>query len=442
MKITYTEIIRIAFPLVLGQLAWTIVGVVDTAFLGHYSATALAAGGYAGMFFLLLLMLAHGFTRGAQILMAQSVGEGNPHKVSQLFTNTLFFCLLSGVLLAAVVWLTADIFFSFILNDRDTIAGCVTFISWRIAGLPAVFLSSVYFAFYTALGRTVILMYATLLLSALNMALNPVLIFGLYGFPELGIAGSAISSVIAEWVAFVLVVVASRFAVKPGEFSLYCVADIQAVVLRTIGNTSLPLVVQQLLGVGGWFLFFAFIEKMSATDLAVSNIIRQIFSVIGIIVFTLGSATNTIVGQLYGRKALSSVYPAVCKLIKVGFFTTLFLSLVMYFFSPQLMYLFSPDFVIQQATISVLPIILIALLIMSVSNVVLNALISLGDTLLALKIEVWAMSLYILYFFGIFLRPGRSLYLMWTAEWIYWIFILIFVLYYFRKKTADYGKLL
>jgi len=426
----------------LGQMAWTIVGVVDTAFLGHYSATALAAGGYAGMFFLLLLMLANGYTRGAQIRMAQSFGEGDREKVSCQFTNTLFFCLLSGMLLALIIWFAADILFNAILRDKDTIAASITFISWRVLGLPAVFVSSAYVAFYSALGRTVILMYAILILSVLNIALNPMLIFGYYGFPELGVAGSAISSVIAEWISVIVLVVASRFTVDRSEFSLYRLPDIQWSVLRDIGETSLPLVVQQLLGVGGWFLFFGFIEKMSPTDLAVSNIIRQIFSVIGIVVFTLGSTTNTIVGQLYGGKALPSVYPAVFKLIKVGFFTTLFLSVVLYLFSPQLIYLFSPDVVIQQAAITVLPIILIALLIMSVSNVMLNALISLGDTLLALKIEVWAMSLYVLYFLGIFLRPGRSLYLMWTAEWVYWIFILIFVLYYFRKKTADYGKLL
>jgi Na+-driven multidrug efflux pump len=88
LKGTYKEIIDIALPLMLGNMAWALIGITDQAFMGHYGKTEEAAIGPVSIFYSILFMVGFGYTRGIQIMIARSCGEGDKKQVGKIFDNT------------------------------------------------------------------------------------------------------------------------------------------------------------------------------------------------------------------------------------------------------------------------------------------------------------------------------------------------------------------
>ncbi len=103
-SITNREIWRIAYPIMLGNLAQTIITFTDTAFLGHLGTIELSASMMAGLFYYVFTTLAMGFAVGIQIFIARRFGEGNLKQIGVIFTHGLFFVLLLGILLLGILF--------------------------------------------------------------------------------------------------------------------------------------------------------------------------------------------------------------------------------------------------------------------------------------------------------------------------------------------------
>ena len=99
IKATYREILQISLPLILGNTAWTSIGVFDTIFVGNLGKVQLDAIGFASIFYSVLFMMGFGFTRGTQILIARRMGELNKDDVGNIFDNTLWSLGVISVLL-------------------------------------------------------------------------------------------------------------------------------------------------------------------------------------------------------------------------------------------------------------------------------------------------------------------------------------------------------
>lgn len=437
LKATYKEILRIAFPLIIGNAAWTFNGIFDTIFVGNLGKIELDAIGFASIFYSVLFLMGFSFTRGTQILIARSLGAGQKKEVGNVFDNTLVAMLSVSAVFFVLIKMYANTILSFMLTNPEIIEKSNTFLDCRMWGLVPSFLSFVFIAFYSGIGQTTMLMLSITVMTILNIVLNYTLVYGKFGMPALGICGSGMATSISETIAVGVLVLGTFYKQRAREFSLYRFSKFDWLLVRQITNISVPLMLQSLAAVGGWLYFFARIETVLGKEaLAISTIYRQLILFFTIPTWSLGSTANTIISNLAGQRNLSAIRQAVWRISVVSFAFAVVASIVIAI-TPQFyikIFTNAKDHDLVPAAVQALPIIYITFLLMSFSNIVFNGVISLGDIYHALLIQVVAVVLYIGYFQVLFAGPYADIHTIWTAEWVYWLAMFTGAMAYFKWR--------
>jgi Na+-driven multidrug efflux pump len=133
--ISYRNIWRISYPLILGFMAVTVINVTDTAFLGRVSEVAIGASGLGGIYVLIMLMAAFGLGIGAQIIMARYHGEEKPEKIGPIFDHMMYLLLaLSGAMIL-FHFLFAEQLLSRIITSNAILESTIIYTNIRVIGL-------------------------------------------------------------------------------------------------------------------------------------------------------------------------------------------------------------------------------------------------------------------------------------------------------------------
>ncbi len=438
LKATYKEIFQIATPLILGNLAWTSNGVFDTIFVGNLGKVQLDAIGFASVFYSVLFMMGFSFTRGTQLLIARRMGELNKKEVGNIFDNTVIALSAVALVLFILIKVYSHEILTFMLHNKDIIAACDEFLSYRMWGLVPSYMSFIFIAFYSGIGKTQILSISVILMTCINVFLNYGLVYGKFGLPEMGIGGSGTATSVAETLAILVMFLGTFYKGRKKEFYIFRFEKFDTKLMRQMINISVPLMLQALVAVGGWLVFFARIETtLGKNALAISSIYRQLIMFFTIPTWSLGSAANTIISNLVGQQNFKEVKIAIRRISVVSIGFAVLSCALIYFFPDFCINIFINKFdsaqLLPEAK-NALPVIYVIFLLMSFSNIMFNGVISVGDIITALIIEVVVVIAYIAYFMFVLSQPWASLWTVWTAEWIYWLTMVAGSLIFFRYK--------
>mgnify|MGYP003291163799 FL=1 len=201
--ITNREIWSIALPIMLGNMAQTIINFTDTAFLGHLGVIALGASMLAGLFYFVFTTVAAGFAIGIQIIVARRFGEKNYGRIGVIFEHGSLFVLLLGLLLFSILYFFSDQLLLWLIDSQNIYEASIDYIKYRQFGIAFVCFNFLYRALYVGISNTKVITYSTAIMAVVNIALDYCLIFGKCGFPQMGIGGAALASLCAEVSAFV-----------------------------------------------------------------------------------------------------------------------------------------------------------------------------------------------------------------------------------------------
>ncbi|HRI20912.1 MAG TPA: MATE family efflux transporter, partial [Panacibacter sp.] len=266
-----------------------------------------------------------------------------------------------------------------------------------------------------------------------NILLDYALIYGHFGLPKTGFNGAAIASIIAEVTGVLVIFAVMKYKGISKKLLLFKNYMYDAGNTRLILVQSSPIMLQFVISVVSWEFFYILIEHHGARDLAVSNVMRNMFGLFGCVTWAFASATNAMVSNVIGQGLQHKVTELILKIMKLslGFACIIFLLLNI---APELLlkvYGQGNDFVV--AAVPVARVVSIALLIMSVATVWLNAVIGTGNTTMNLIIEVLAIVFYCIYVYTILEYLNLSITFGWMAEWIYWLTILIPSFFYMQS---------
>ena len=145
---TYKDIWLIAYPILISLIMEQMIGITDTAFLGHVGEIELGASAIAGVYYLAIFMIGFGFTVGSQILIARRNGEGNYRVIGNIFYQGIYFLMLMSL----VIFILSQVFSEQILGmlvSSDRIVGAATdYIRWRVYGFFFSFIGAMFRAFF------------------------------------------------------------------------------------------------------------------------------------------------------------------------------------------------------------------------------------------------------------------------------------------------------
>ena len=203
----------LGLPLIGSSLAQMALHVVDTVMLGWYGVVALAAGVLGSSTFFILFVLGSGFAKAVLPMVAQSRATGDEVQVRRSARMGLWLSGAFGVAIYPVFWWSEPILLA--LGQQPDVAA-IGQDYLRIVGLgmvPALWVA-VLQSWLAALGRTQMVLWVTVAAVGLNIAVNWALIFGNWGFPEMGAAGAAVATLLVQLVSFG--VLAPYAALLPG----------------------------------------------------------------------------------------------------------------------------------------------------------------------------------------------------------------------------------
>ncbi|MEO8088030.1 MAG: MATE family efflux transporter [Bacteroidota bacterium] len=419
---SYRDIWRMAYPVMIGALALTFLNVIDTIFLGRIGETELGASALGGVFYFVMVMIGVALGVGTQIQIARRAGEKNHGAIGEIFDHSFFLLLGLSLLQFIVLHFFSGQLFGMLVDNQEVKMACSEFLKYRSIGIFFVMLATAFRSFYVGIATPKVWSYYSFLMAFVNIILGYGLIFGHLGMPQMGIAGAGLASSIAEAAGLIFLFAYTKMKNTIREFQLFRFKSLNMEIVSKTISLSLPLVVQNLISMGAWFVFFVFIEKMGKHSLAISNITRSVYMIDMTPMWGFSVAANSMVSNLIGQGRKNEVMPLVIRIIKMATVISLAIVLVNVLFPIQLLHLFSADESLIRDSYGSLLMVSLAMIIFPMAIVCISAVSGTGATRTALYIEIVAILIYMLYLVLVVFKLNLSLEIAWFAEAIYWLF--------------------
>ena len=190
---------KLAYPVILGMLGHTVVQLIDNVMVGQLGPAELAAVSLGNSFIFVAMSLGIGFSTAITPMIAEAFGANNHKKVRYVFVHGLIICFGLGLLLAFLVLWAQPLLYQ-MDQPAEVVVLAEPYLYWVALSLVPLVGFQGLRQFAEGLFQTRLAMFATLLGNIINVILNYLLIFGLYGFPELGVEGAALGTLISRWV--------------------------------------------------------------------------------------------------------------------------------------------------------------------------------------------------------------------------------------------------
>ena len=272
----HRKIWRITYPVLISLLMEHLIGMTDTAFMGHVGEVELGASAIAGIYYMVLYMLGFGFSVGAEILMGRRNGEGQYRSIGNIFFQGSAILMMIAAAVTLLSYTVSPVLLRNILSSPAIYGATMDYINLRIWGLFFSLIACMFRAFYMATTRTSILTLNGIVMVLSNVVLNYIFVFGKLGLPAMGIAGAAIGSTAAEFISVVFFVLYTRQRTDYKRYGMFRFTRLSPLIQRQIFRVSGWTTVQYFISSATWLFFFLAIEHLGERPLAVSNIVRNV----------------------------------------------------------------------------------------------------------------------------------------------------------------------
>ena len=325
------EIVRLALPIALQQFMTALVGACDAIMLGKLSQDAMSAVSLATQVTFVFNLFMFAFMSGENMFVAQYYGKGDYTGISQVFSLVTKIC---GCI--AVVFLAGTLFFPeqlmrILTNEETLIVLGSEYL--RVIGISYVFsgIAQTFLAIMKNCGAVNMSTLINGVMVILNIALNAVFIFGLSGFPKMGIKGAALATVLATVVQFLWSVGYVLCRIRAVKFSL---RSCEKKLFGRFWQKTVPLLINNLAwGIG--FSMYSVIMGHLGTDAVAANGIANISkNLVVCFCLGLGNAGSIIVGNRLGADRLQEAKEVGETLTKTAIIAGIVSGLVLIALSP------------------------------------------------------------------------------------------------------------
>ena len=294
-------LISMAVPMMISMLVQACYNVVDSMFVAQLNENALTAVSLAFPIQSLMIAVATGTGVGINALASRALGEKNHDKASAVANNGIIVIFLSMLIFVIFGLTCSGLFFSVQTSDAQIISYGKDYLM-IVTGLSfGIFLEISFERILQATGRTMYSMITQTVGAVFNIIFDPIMIFGLFGFPAMGVAGAALATVLGQILAAILGLyfcLNKNPEIKIDVFH----TKLNGTIVRMIYGIGIPSIIMQSIGSIMTFGMNMILIAFSSTATAVFGVYFKLQSFVFMPVFGLNNGMVPIIGYNYGAR--------------------------------------------------------------------------------------------------------------------------------------------
>jgi len=345
----YKTLLVIVIPIILQQFITQFVSLVDNLMIGNIGNSEMTGVSLGNQLLFVFNLAIFGSLSGASLFASQYYGANNEQGYKQTFKFKWFI----GVIILLIASLLFIIFdeqlLSFFINSKDgefsdpavVLSSGKTYLLIMLIGNVPFLIKEIYATSLREMKQTFVPMLCGIIAIFVNLILNSILIFGLIGFPKLGVVGAAIATVVSRFVEMIIVVVYTHLKVYKFPFlkNIYLCEKLKSSSIKKFMPKTLLLVANETLWAAGLTLMLSCYSYRGLDIVASFNIANTISNVFLTIGTSLGNASAIIIGAMLGAKETEVAKQASYKIMGFAFVISLIfaaMQIICAFFVPEI----------------------------------------------------------------------------------------------------------
>ena len=374
-------VVSMSVPLMLSLLVQSLYNIVDSIFVARISENALTATSLAYPIQIFMIAVAVGTSVGVNSLLSRTIGAKKYGEAGAIATTGLLLSALSSFAFILLSIFCRRGFIALFTADPEISAYCEQYLLICMLFCSGTFIETMCQRFLQAVGKTFLSMVSLVAGALTNIILDPIMIFGLLGFPRLGIRGAAIATVIGQWAGMFVALALHlkqnreiRLVLRGYRLSRRTVAEIYKV--------GVPTAITQALGSIMVSAFNSILMPFSSTAVAFYGVYYKLQNFLFMPMNGLGQAAIPIVGYNYGDRNGRRIMDVVRTMLPIGGAIAILGTILFMAFPRQLLELFAASEDMLSIGIPALRIISVTFVLSSVTIILGYAASGLGNGLI------------------------------------------------------------
>lgn len=339
-------LLQIALPLIISTGFFSLQLFIDRTLLFAYSSDSAAAAMSAGTAFWTMICFPTGLIGYVYVFVAQYYGAKREERIGVAVWQAFWLTLCITPFFVIGWWLMPKLFI-FSEHPENIIGLETSYFRWMILAAPSTVLTAAMAGFFSGLGKTTVVMATDILCTLINVVLSIVLVFGIGPFPEMGIDGAALATVISSWVHIPILGIAMFRPKNLSQYGLLSWGWDRELIWRMI-RYGWPAGVQMLSEAGAFFIIMLKVGKLGELPAAATTLALGVNILAFVPMMGLSQALGVLVGQhlTEGKVELAVRTVRTCLLIS-AIYTTAF-AFVYWFFPDQVLAIYSMTAKVEQ----------------------------------------------------------------------------------------------
>ena len=312
----YRQMFKLAIPIIIQNLLSAAVNSSDVIMLNYVGQSAISAVSLAANYSNILFMVYYGLGTGASLLCAQYFGKKNMQAIHAVEGIALRFSLAISALVALAAFTMPQRMLLLFTSDQELVAIGSSYI--RIMGITYLCwgVTEIYLAILRSIGRVTISMTLNMLAFGLNILLNAVFIFGLFGAPKLGVTGVAIATASSRLIQLVACVIVSLLS-KDVKLNPAYMFIRSKTLLNDFIHLSLPALGNDLSWSVAFSMYSVILGHLGTEAVAANSLVTVVRNVGSVFCFAIASAGTILLGRVMGQGELEKSKSYASRMLKM-----------------------------------------------------------------------------------------------------------------------------
>jgi putative MATE family efflux protein len=416
------RLFAVTWPIFIDSVLRMMLGTADVFMLSRISDEVTGAVGLANEIIVFCILMFGFVGIGTSVAVAQHLGAGKVKEASRISATAITINLIFGIIVSIALVVFGEPLMHLMHLDPQQIAIAKKYLTIISAFIWIEALSYAISSVLRSNGQTRDVMFVTLGVNVIHIVGNSLLIFGNLGFPEWGVTGAAVSTVVSRLLGIiVLVIILYRRLQVPILLKHY--VSFKSKIVKQILSIGLPSAGEHVSWQSQYLMIFSFINIIGATALSAHVYVMNVTNYFMALGMAIGMGTEIIIGHMVGAGAFQAAYHKLIRSLKITFILTFVIVGITSIFRKELLGLFTdnPDIIAMGSTILLLSIILEPG--RTFNLVVINSLRAAGDARFPVMmgvVSMWGIAVPLAYYLGIHLEMGLlGVWIAFTVdEWV------------------------